>query len=68
MIKPTLKNLMKGEGIKMEKFQPLIPLVYLVVLAIITVGFHYAGVPETATALIIGAGLTRVKIGGNVKP
>ena len=52
----------------LEKYQSLIPLVYLVVIALITGGFHLLGVPKEISALIIGAGLTRVKVGGNVKP
>lgn len=52
---------------QLEKFQPLIPLVYLVTIAIIAAGFQLAGVPKEVTMLIVGAGLTRVKVGGNVK-
>ena len=40
----------------------LLPLLYLVVIAAIAGAFHYLGVPPEMTALIVGAGLTRVKI------
>ena len=44
------------------------PLIYLIVLACITVACHKLGVPSEIYMLIIGAGLTRVKInqGANV--
>ena len=48
--------------INLEKYQSLVPLLYLVVIAIIAGLFHLAGVPKEITALIIGAGLTRVKV------
>ena len=41
----------------------LIPLIYLSAAAIIAAGLHYIGVPPEMTGLIVGAGLTRVKIG-----
>jgi len=50
-----------------EKYQSLLPLLYLVVIAIITAAFHILNVPKEVSMLIIGAGLTRVKIGGNIK-
>lgn len=40
----------------------LIPLVYLVAVAVIGGGLHYLGVPPEMNGLIVGAGLTRVKI------
>ena len=38
------------------------PLIYLVVVAATAVGMHLVGVPEPLPALIVGAGLTRVKM------
>ena len=52
----------------MEKYQALIPLFYLAVIALINVVFHFTGVPKEVGLLVTGAGLTRVKVGGNVKP
>jgi hypothetical protein len=43
--------------------EKLIPLIYLVVVAGIGAGLHIAGVPPEMTGMIVGAGLTRVKIG-----
>ena len=40
----------------------LIPLVYLVIVGIAAAGLKYAGVDDITTGLIIGAGLTRVKM------
>lgn len=40
----------------------LIPLVYLVAVAAIGGGLHYLGVPPEMNGLIVGAGLTRVKM------
>jgi len=40
----------------------LIPLVYLVAVAAIGGALHYLGVPPEMNGLIVGAGLTRVKI------
>lgn len=51
----------------MEKYQALIPLLYLVVIALINVVFYFTGVPKEIGLLVTGAGLTRVKVGGNVK-
>jgi len=39
----------------------MIPLVYLIAVAIIAGGLQVAGVPELTIGLIIGAGITRVK-------
>jgi hypothetical protein len=44
------------------------PLIYLVVVAATAVGMHIVGVPEPLPALIVGAGLTRVKMGAPTKP
>ena len=40
----------------------LIPLVYLVVIACVGGGLHYLGVPPEMNGMIVGAGLTRVKM------
>ena len=40
----------------------LIPLIYLVAVAAIGAGLKYAGVDDTTVGLIVGAGLTRVKM------
>jgi hypothetical protein len=40
----------------------LVPLIYLIVIAAIGAGLKYAGVDDTTTGLIVGAGLTRVKM------
>ena len=47
---------------QIEKLQNLIPLLYLVVISLIAGLFHILGVPTEMSALIIGAGLTRVKV------
>jgi len=47
---------------RIEKLQNLIPLLYLVTIALIAVLFHLCEVPKEMTALIVGAGLTRVKV------
>jgi len=47
---------------KFKGWPSLTPLLYLIVIAAVAVGFHLAGVPEVLTGSIIGAGLTRVKI------
>ena len=41
----------------------LIPLIYLVAVALIGAGLHIVGVPPEMNGLIVGAGITRVKIG-----
>ena len=48
--------------INLDKYQSLIPLLYLLVIALIASVFHVLQVPKEMTALIVGAGLTRVKI------
>ena len=40
----------------------LLPLIWIIVIAVIAAAFHMLGVPAEMTALIVGAGLTRVKI------
>ena len=40
----------------------LIPLIYLLAVAAIGGGLNYLGVPPEMNGLIVGAGLTRVKI------
>ena len=40
----------------------IIPLVYLVAVAAIGGALHYLGVPPEMNGLIVGAGLTRVKM------
>lgn len=46
----------------------LIPLIYLVTVAVIACGLHILGVPAEMTGLIVGAGITRVKIGAPSNP
>ena len=41
----------------------LIPLIYLAAVAIIGGALHYLGVPPEMNGLIVGAGITRVKVG-----
>ena len=53
--------------INIDKYKPLLPLVYLAVIAVIAGAFHLLGVPKEMSFLVVGAGLTRVKVGGNVK-
>ena len=43
------------------KFDNLIPLIYLVTVAIIGGTLNYLEVPPELTGLIVGAGITRVK-------
>ena len=53
------------EPIEPEKFKgwpSLTPLLYLIIIAAIAGIFHVLGVPKEVTFLIIGAGLTRVKV------
>lgn len=45
-----------------EKYRILMPLGYLLITALIAIGCHLLGVPEGVTGLLVGAGLTRVKI------
>ncbi len=40
----------------------LIPLVYFVAVGAVGAGLHFIGLPPEMTALIVGAGLTRVKM------
>ncbi len=46
-----------------ETFKAFLPLIYLLTIAGIMVGFKYAEipVPENTSMLLLGAGLTRVK-------
>ena len=53
------------EPIEPEKFKgwpSLTPLLHLIIIAAIAGVFHVLGVPKEITFLIIGAGLTRVKV------
>jgi len=43
--------------------EKLIPMGYLLAVAVIGGGLHYLGVPPEMNGMIVGAGLTRVKIG-----
>jgi len=45
-----------------DNIKPFIPLVYLGVVALIAIGCHVLDVPKEISALLVGAGLTRVKI------
>jgi hypothetical protein len=49
--------------IQIEKYQPIFPLVYLILAGVIAAVFHLLKVPDGVTGLIIGAALTRVKVG-----
>ena len=52
------------------KFVPdsLTPLVYLIAVAVIAAGLTYVGVTPEMTGLIVGAGITRIKVSSdNVK-
>jgi len=40
----------------------LVPLIYLVTVAVIGGGLHFLGVQPELTGLIVGAGITRVKM------
>lgn len=48
--------------INLEKYAPLIPLIYLIATAGIAAALHTAGLPDGVVGLIVGAGLMRVKI------
>lgn len=48
--------------------ESLTPLIYLIAVAVIGVALHLAGVPPEMTGMIVGAGLTRVKISAPTKP
>jgi hypothetical protein len=52
--------------INIEKYAILIPLVYLILTAAIAIICHLVGLPKEVTGILIGAGLTRVKM--PVKP
>ena len=47
---------------KIKGYPSLTPLLYLLTIAAVAGVFHKLGVPPEMTALIVGAGLTRVKI------
>ena len=40
----------------------LVPLVYLLAVASVAALLHYVGVPAEMNGLIVGAGITRIKI------
>jgi hypothetical protein len=42
-------------------FESLTPLIYLIAVAFIGAGLHYAGVPPELTGMIVGAGITRIR-------
>lgn len=48
--------------INLERYAILVPLVYLVVTAAIAMASHLAGLPKEVTGMLVGAGLTRVKM------
>lgn len=48
--------------ISAENIKPYMPLMYLVIVSLIAIGCHLIGVPENIYMLLVGAGLTRVKI------
>ena len=50
------------EPTKFKGWPSLTPLLYLVTISVVAGVFHKLGVPPEITALIIGAGLTRVKV------
>ena len=48
--------------IDFEKYKILVPLVYLVITSAIAIVSHMVGLPKEVTGMLIGAGLTRVKM------
>ena len=52
----------KGRLVNLQRYQPLFPLVYLVVAAGIAIVCKYTGVDDTTMGLLVGAALTRVKV------
>jgi hypothetical protein len=46
----------------------MVPLVYLLAVAFIAGGLSYIGVSPEMTGLIIGAGITRIKVSTDAKP
>ena len=47
---------------KIEQYQPLFPMAYLLLSIAAAIAFHYVGVPDTVGGIIIGAAITRVKV------
>lgn len=47
---------------EIEKYQPVFPMVYLILSLAIVVICHLLKVPDGVTGLLVGAALTRVKI------
>ena len=48
--------------INFDKYQPLFPMAYLILAALIAITCHLLKLPETVTGLLVGAALTRVKM------
>lgn len=46
----------------LEKYEPLFPMAYLVLAAVIAISCHLLKLPEGITGLLVGAALTRVKM------
>mgnify|MGYP001047078740 CR=1 FL=1 len=47
---------------EIEKYQPLFPMAYLVLAAVIAIVCHLLKVPPGVSGLLVGAALTRVKM------
>lgn len=43
-------------------YEKFIPLVYLISVAVVAAGLTFLNVPKEMTGLIVGAGLTRIKM------
>jgi hypothetical protein len=50
-----------------NRYQPVIPLLYLAVIALIAGSLHVLQVPIELITLIVGGGLTRVKRNETIK-
>ena len=48
--------------VNLQNFQPLFPMLYLIIAGLIAIGGKYAGLDETVTGMLVGAALTRVKM------
>jgi hypothetical protein len=58
----------QGELIMSKIPDNLVPLIYLLAVAVIAGGLTYLKVTPEVTGLIIGAGITRIKISTEAKP
>ena len=48
--------------VNLDNYQPLFPLAYLLVAAVIAIVCHLMKVPDGISGLLVGAALTRVKM------